>query len=430
MGDLHDKCEAVISAGMLKNRTLDASARRNPVALLWYVALSVAIGGAIVGLLRLLDIMWVGHYHKVLVPLAMLVSVLVLQKERRIRLDAFGLCLLAAILWGIVIGLVHGGSVRPFLSHLGAGVFAFLVYSASRAKPADAEWLRSFARAASYAILVSYALSIAAFWTISTVTGNVLYLGIGTGDMLFAMSYFLVYRLRWPAVFCLLVVLLSGKRGALLAMLVLMLYGVGVSWLRGFYRRTLLACLAAAALIWVSLYFRDSVVSVGWPSPISSVLDKWYQIDPSSENFDIDVAFSGRNQEIILAFGKFMSRAHHWVTGMGYGWSYFYDARIPGSETTDFISHYVHLSPANFVLLYGAPMALVVLFLMQRVIARSYRIREEDTAGRMRKVLALYCISAFVSSLSGYTYATDPLFWMALGVLSTADTWRGGRHSQ
>jgi hypothetical protein len=396
----------------------------NESAPLWYVGVTVAVCGALVGLLRLVDVLWVGHYHKVLVPLAMFVAVLLIASRKRLRLDLLGLCLLLAVPWGIVVGLGSGGAARPFISHLGAGAFAFLVYSASRLALPDPEWLRRLWRVASYSILIAYALSIAAFWTISMVTGETLYLGIGTGDVLFAMSYFLVYERRWLAALCVTVVILSGKRGTLLAMLITLLYALRVSWLRGFYRRSLFACVMAVGFVFLSLYFRDSITSVGWPSAITRVLEKWYQVDPFQEEFDIDVAFSGRNQEIALAFGKLADRPHQLLTGMGYGWSYFFDARIAGSDTTDFVSHYVHLSPANFVLLYGAPFALLLTGLLVVVMARGYLTRDRDNAHLMRKVLALYCIGTFVSSLSGYTYATDPLFWTALGTLSATGLWR------
>ena len=59
---------------------------------------------------------------------------------------------------------------------------------------------------------------------------------------------------------------------------------------------------------------------------------------------------------------------------------------------------------------------------MQRLITRSCRTRGNDTAERMPKVVALFCICAFVSSLLGYAHDTDPFTWLALGVVSVVGT--------
>lgn len=401
------------------------AAPRPPGALLWYLGLAVAVSGALVGLIRLLGVMWVGHYHKILIPLSILAAVLLMKARGRIRVDGLSLCLFLALWLGSLVGILHGGAARQMLSHFGAALFAFTVYTAARLTIPDAEWLKSFWRRASYMILIAYGVSIAAFWTIGAVTGRVLYLGIGTGDVMFAFCYFIVYRMRFATFLCAVVIILSGKRGTLLSMLATVLYTVRLPFFRRFYVRSIFAAGAGICFILLTLYLREPIMSVAWPSAISSVLDKWYQVDPFAEAFNIDVAFSGRNLELSLAFTKFVQQSHHWLVGMGFGWSYFFDARIEGSETTDFFSHYVHLSPANFVLLHGAPFAIVTLFLMLRVIAVGYRTsRSNTTSGKMQRVLALFCISAFVSSLSGYMYATDPFFWISLGALSSTRIWR------
>ena len=398
---------------------------RAPGALLWYLGLTVAVGGAVVGLLRLLDILWVGHYHKVLIPLSILAAVLLIKAKGRLRVDGLSLCLFLALPLGTVVGILHGGAARQTLSHFGAALFAFTVYTAARLTIPHAEWLKEFWRRASYLILFSYGLSIAAFWIIGAVTGRALYLGIGTGDVMFAFCYFIVHRMRFATILCAVVIILSGKRGTLLAMLVTLLYSVRLPFLRGFYVRSIFALGAGAGFIFATFYFREAIMGVGLPSALSSVLDKWYQVDPFAETFDIDLAVSGRNLELSLAFGKFAQQSHHWLVGMGFGWSYFFDARIAGSETTDFFSHYVHFSPANYVLLHGAPLALVTLFLMLRVIAIGYRTAKANTTdGKMQRVLALFCISAFVSSLSGYMYATDPFYWICFGTLSSTRIWK------
>jgi hypothetical protein len=108
---------------------------------------------------------------------------------------------------------------------------------------------------------------------------------------------------------------------------------------------------------------------------------------------------------------------------MGYGWSYFNAAEIEGIGTHDFYSHYVHMSPLNFVFLYGVPMALLFFAVLWLTLARAYRWVFAHRGPRSAEFgLVLFVMGSLVVGFVGYNYATEPLIWLVFGLLTAIAT--------
>lgn len=386
---------------------------------LWYAGVLLIVLGGIVSLARLMGLMWTGHYHKLFVPLIMLTTaVALLQRVNSLRIDPLGFFLLIVIPFGLFTGVLQGGEPRFFVAHLSAGLFAFLLYMVGRNTAWDEQQLETFWKISSYLIVASFAFVISLFWLVRAVTGSSLYLGIGTGDLVFPLAYFLVCKQHRYALFTLALFLLSGKRGPLVAALAVILLYLPLPGSRRLATRMIFVSGAGLLIVLLSFAAEPFVRALALPAFLMEIVDKWYLANFFNENFNIDHALSGRNQELVLSFAAFAAQAQHWFIGMGYGWSYFFDAMIQGSTTTNFQVHYVHMSPVNLVLLFGIPLASLFFVLMWNVISKAYTCSAVNPDRPMIQVMILFWAGSFVSSLSGYSYPTDPLFWLALGALA------------
>ena len=386
---------------------------------LWYAGVALIVLGSVVSLARLVGLMWAGHYHKIFIPLVMgAAAITLLQRVNRLRIDPLGFCLFVVIPFASIIGVLQGGEPRFFVSHLSAAVFALLLYMVGRNANWDEGKIETFWKISSYLIVAAFIVAIGAFWIIRAVTGTSLYLGVGTGDLIFPLAYFLAYKQYRYALLTLVLFMLSGKRGPLVAALVLVLLHMPLPGRCRLATRVAFVAGTALLIVLVSFAAEPLVKALALPSFIMEILDKWYMANFFNENFNIDHAFSGRNQELVLSFAAFATQIQHWFIGMGYGWSYFFDAVIQGSATTNFRVHYVHMSPANLVLLYGVPITSLFFVLVWLTLSRAYAYSASVTERPMVRVLVLFWLGSFVSSLSGYSYPTDPLFWLVLGALA------------
>lgn len=380
-----------------------------------------------------MDVLWVGHYHKLFIPMSIGIACLVLLQHSwllRLRLDALGLLLLLLIPFGTAVGMLGGGEPRFFISHLGAALLAFTVYTAAFNGRPDSRWLDGFLHFSSNLILIAYITSIGAFWIIRLVMGADLYFGIGTSDLALPLAYFLVKRRFRLAAIAVLLVLLSGKRGSILAAGAVLLFYISLPGAARFGTHVLSTTIFGLLLLFASFVAEPLLASLPIPEGVRSILDKWYLLNPFNPEFNPDLALSGRNQELILSFAAFNEHAHHFWVGMGFGWNYYFDALIPGSDTTDYVSHYVHVSPLNLLLTYGAPITAVFLLLIWRRVSRAYRLSMRLPGPEIMRVVLLYFVGAFVGSLSGYSFATDPFFWLALGTLSNIEQIKTASQSQ
>ena len=392
----------------------------------------IAVLSAPIGLLRLLGEYWAGHYHKVLVPCAVFLSFrfLVVWSSPRSRLDLLSWMLLAYICQGAVVGLLRAGEGRYFLSHLGTGLFMFSVYSAARmAAMTHCSFdgrLDRWARRIFWAFLITLAV----FWILNvTVYQGDLYLGLGSGALVLPLAYGVIRNQVWYSALCSLLIVVSGKRGALVALALAM--AVASAWIlrsrerrRNVVRSSLPIAVLVVFLVTVlpDLHSRFGGLALLTDSIIARISSLNFR-DPT---FDLDQASAGRSQELQLAFERFAAEDSNWITGLGFGWSYFFDARIVGLETTDYWSHYVHFSAANLVLcagvFLGCAIALEILRISVAGIWIGYRGSATDA------LLAIFLTSQMTNSLFGFSFSIDPLLWITLGIVSGRATM--ARHSR
>ncbi len=379
--------------------------------------------GSAVGLLNLLDPAspW-GDYSKVVDTILVVVAAIGLLWRDRVRVTPFLALALAVVALGTGVGILSGGEPRYFISHLFSGIFIAVLYwfgyNADLRGAALERWVSRF----STWVVGAYVAVMAVFWGIFVVRGGSLFLGVAGGDLALPFVYYAVRRRWWLAALPALLVFASGKRSTSLVILFVFVLLASARFARGLTRNVALAGMILGALVIVGFASLQLVDPVLLPAGLNAIVGKWELLNPLGAEFDPGIGSSGRTAEIEWALARFVGDDWwRWIVGLGYGWSYFNGAIIPGIGTREFYSHYVHFSPLNFLFLYGLPLAVAFFVLLWGELAAAYGWILRHTGTRsIERIVAVAAVAALAQGLSGYAYGSDPLLWLLLGLATGA----------
>jgi hypothetical protein len=386
-------------------------------------AILIALLAAPVGLLRVLGQFWAGQYHKVIIPFIIvnsLIGIYVMSlNSKKIKYDLLCLFLLIFLFFGLTIGILNAGSARYMLSHFFGALFMLSLYLYSYNTiglvKIDIIYIENISKKIFYSALVFITL----FWVIKLFWISDLYLGIGPSYMILTIAYGLVKKKRWITFISILLFLLTGKRGPILAAFSV----ISLFYLIPFFKLRIISIAKIGFLLIIFVAFSfflynkysDFFESI---ELLSGPINKILMVNPYLESYNPDLAYSGRNMEIELAFKKFNSSVFYLFTGMGYGWSYYFNADVTGSTSTNFFVHYIHIGPLNFLFLYGyflfIPFIIILLYIIIKLYLKNIFFKVDD----IKLIIGLYLIGDFVNSLSGYSYPINPIFWIFLAYAS------------
>ncbi|MGH9532801.1 MAG: O-antigen ligase family protein [Terriglobales bacterium] len=383
------------------------------------LVLYLSVAGAVFGMFSKVltlynyEFVWLLEYPKLVNPLiAMAALAMVFQRKYR-RLDPLVGVLLLMLIVGTATGVVAGPTLRFFVPHFFIIVFILANYWMGSSLDWDPRWLDQFLSRACYLVTAAGILSIGFFW-IWSVLGGVAYLGVGTSALVLPWAYYLVKRNRLALVLIAMVVFASGKRGVYLALLsILLLHLSPARWSLNWKAATALLMLT---VVIVGVFQMEHYIDLGaLPSVPRRILNKWFLLNPFREAFNPEIGSSGRTAEIRDALKQFQRDDWNWITGQGFGWnylrrSYFYQYSV---------SHYVHLSPLNFIMQHGIVLTSLFFFLVWSIVARGYRGAKQFWGhNSIQSALTLYVFGALVSGLTAYEYAINPWIWLVLGMVS------------
>jgi len=193
--------------------------------ILFALATILVVVGTGVSLVRLLGLMWVGHYNKLINPIIFLIASVFLYRRGSFRIDALSGTIFISTLMGIAVGaLQHESKLRYFISHTFISLFMLAVYLAFSNIIWEKKRLSTIMGRMSFIISTSYFLVILAFYIINHWLGSSLYLGIGTGELSLPLAYYLIQSNWLGAGISATLILISGKRGAYLCLLAIALF--------------------------------------------------------------------------------------------------------------------------------------------------------------------------------------------------------------
>jgi hypothetical protein len=352
------------------------------------------------------------------VALVLTLGALAMLTAPRSRLEWFWALLWMMLIQATLIGWLNLSMADPdyalrfFVPHLAAGGLILCGYQAMAGmKDEPEEWLGATLDRYSLLTVGVMLLYLSAF-TIDWLRGGT-YWGPSTGPLLIPAAWFAVRgKWRW-AVLSGALILLNGKRGPAVAVLVTWLVlwlsmWRGVSWRQ---KRSVLRWSIAVGVLMtvgVSLAVRNYNPETA-PLALVATISKWQLLDPAQDNFDLNQASAGRFSEVALAYETFSSRPLNWIVGTGYGWSFLDFNRLP--------LHYLHLSPLNVLIQYGVPLFFLFFAGVTGRVWRALRRRSDGPEDVVYLGVALTVIAGLVDGLFSYMYAVNPWIWIGLGLL-------------
>jgi hypothetical protein len=314
------------------------------------------------------------------------------------------------LLYGLVMGTLQGQEFGfAFVGQVYHWSIMFVGFSLGHGVDLGSERLRRLLTHASYAILIVSLIGFGALEYFRTSTGTSLYVGYPGGPLVLPLAVFLTQG-RWAAALVSLIVLVAtGKRGPLLAVVFAAIFLLLLRRLRRFGTALLgsVSVAVVAAVLLVGVLTTSGHQSLGSDTIDARILWKWRE---TLKIGDLTRASSGRDLEVAAAMRLVESRLGL-LWGRGYGWSF--------GEGAD-VQHYVHVSYVNYLVTYGAFLASIfVLFLFDAVRRASGAVLVGGRDAIILRILLFYLVATLLEAATTSLFSISLTFWILLGV-----TWR------
>lgn len=366
------------------------------------------------------------HFDKLSGAVLLIVGgLLLLANAGKIKFDVFSGLALVMILMATITGAIYyldpyqDRYARFFLPHISGALLMLLGYLTMRQNPNWSyedihrwgKWLATFALVL---LMIAYPLYL--------VLNPILAIAFTPTAAIFAMAYFLIHRKPIPVGICMMIVLVSGKRGSLLGMLVMLLV-VAVFWLHSNHRslRTL-GFAGVASFFFLGFVVVPTMLTIDpaiLPGPMQTAVSRIQFAATAVDSGSLNLATAGRFGEIQYSWNEYAARQSNFWLGTGYGW-WFWDFNIIELDGYSNIErqHYVHVSPFNFIYLYGVPLATVFFLVLTAALVQITRYAIANLESQPTEAaIVLFIYARLAEGLTGATWLTDPLTWMLLGLM-------------
>jgi hypothetical protein len=336
--------------------------------------------------------------------------------------------LIACLVLGTLNGLpnLESGDLlaeRNYLSHVFQLLAAYVMFSIGRSQRGEI-WSESVMRALMLLTLASDFTGTAIVYSFGVQYGLGGYL-VGTGASFAALCFFLP-RNRGLALAALLILVLSGKRGPLVAGLVV--FGISMA-LPAFKRRlvgispsTLIAiAFGVTSAAFISVVARPDTVDQVFASLEERIMSIPVALLGSEES-ERRSAAGGRYDEVEYITQDFSTT--DWILGRGFG----FQISIIGEEEIVQL-HNVHFTPATLATRFGLPLAVLILAYMIIVVINGFldRIKgvgydQNQIQAQQRETGLLYLMGSSLILLTAFTIFADLFIMFYLGWISTPET--------
>lgn len=268
-------------------------------------------------------------------------------------------------------------------------------------------------RTVAFLALISTSIAVIGLYAASFI-GFGVYFGLQSTLAFVALSYGLVYKSSVFAIGAVILIVLSGKRGAMVgAVAVILAYLFFLLYSR--QAKRFVVILLALFFVSFTAFFAGLI-----PESILSRFDQF----TSGETTDWNKATAGRMTEVEGVFEVFEAHPEVLIHGLGLGAAIEDPSGV--SDST------IHFSPFGLILLWGLP--LTILFYMSMFY---YAIKGFYVAGRAnyfyRKSMLFWSLiltGELVFSFSAFTILQSMMLWLAAAsVMAFATEWSVGRRS-
>ncbi|WP_421864534.1 hypothetical protein [Marinobacter adhaerens] len=220
------------------------------------------------------------------------------------------------------------------------------------------------------------------------------YPGIGVSSLAYSALFFFVNGN--PLLFCIssLLILLEGKRSVLVSML------LALALCRLIDKKALTIFISIFLYLIVFLVFSILALYLMAYFDGFGAFDRINLINPFSGRFDLAVGSSGRYGELVSAFGD--RTLGELFAGMGAGFEYQWDLGYESQQSGE-TKGYLHISPANYLLIGGVFGCLIFIFIS----SLPFFAKRMPGDPKVRKVAFCFGIYSILQSSFGFNFATD-----------------------
>ena len=414
------------------------SDRRNWVMIALLIGIFEDTLGGLYYFTRVFFIPNIAHLNKFVTGSVILICFYSLIKTKKVALDGFSLLMIFGLMLGFFNAILYNGSVETsaILSHLMHWLVMFACFTAARSVSWDFERLgRRLKRLVVLALLANGSFFILLDST-RRATGLDVYVGSSAEELLIPFVWFLMGQNFYITALTFLLIIVSGKRGPLIAALGIYTFFKFFKKNRNSFHTGMIKVLFIGSILAFSIGYAFVTYNP------TAMLDKGGSIQRAAHktessfvrimegdgNYEmsLDLATSGRSAEIRSAWGKFTETPLKFIFGSGYGWNI--DVRLydgSSTEKTHLNYHFLHFSPLNIALLYGVIYLLLYYSFVYRIISKSWSnlkkmgsIRYFNNKQKIYTFLLFLLIGKLIVSLTVYNIGVDPVLWIIMGILA------------
>lgn len=355
---------------------------------------------------------------------------LVLRKDVSIwRVDAVEAVLGFALVWSWIWVPFYGGDIGDIGGNFIRVVFAVSAYKASRLYAFD-PWMRGIAPRLSKWGLWGVVWALVGLYVLGVFGPFYVYLSLNSEEIFVALATALTLassrRIPYSTgIFVL--VMMGGRRGAILAAFAMILLKYAMNWnaglragtadraarVRAHWRRATLlgigvVCIGGAfgAIQWARA---NPKALEALPDNVKLRVVPLILATESPDGPDTTTLTGKRNIEVIAVFRQWAEDPLEMLTGQGYGATW---TNQDGERDST-----VHFSPVAVSLIYGIPLAAaiygVMLWLPGLALVRAVR----GLGDREEQIWALVTFGLIALSLTGFSLFQNYVLWIGLGLL-------------
>lgn len=327
-------------------------------------------------------------------------------RRRAGRIDGIEIALLLALLWGVTRTIMVGGTALDVGGNALRVLFSLSVYRSSRLSLRHPRTRITLARRISLLGLAGVVLGVLiTYWGVAT--GRQVYLGLSSEGAFPAIIQSLVLGSGWnqTAMLGLIVVVLAGKRGPIIAIIGTMAVYYGLFARR--WRAAVAVCAILVAVVSVSLAGPTRLLA-RLPSPVQSRVQPFLV---GAGNVDLNVATAGRTAEVEYVIDRWREEPLLLISGGGLGATILSSGGATKST--------IHISPVAVVYIWGLPIGLLLYWSIGKLLVDSL-ITARNWENRYGLYWLLVALSYFFTTFSVFSLLQSPILWISLGALSAS----------
>jgi len=320
----------------------------------------------------------------------------------KIKFDLYSFMIFPLLIYGIASALLWHNEGLKIVTGASHFIFGFLVYLYFKNQEDLSEIkFEKFLFFLAVLSLVSLTIIVSVMMFSEFVFGINVYLGLSCQILIVAFYLFLYQNRNFLVILTIGIILLSGKRGVLVAlMLSMFVYSFPFMVIYRLKEVAIAICFGATVLISIGSYNSEFIEKIG---------DKFTLEDTKSVN---DFS-SGRLNEALSAVEFFTKDNVRMLLGSGFGFKYIYRQEDKSLENVEDYGN-VHFSPLNPLIIFGAIISIVYFIILILLVLKILMSPNSRIRWPMKSAL----IGSLIYTIFVFNLFNEPILWALMGFLN------------